>query len=63
MSLTWQIVAGLLPSIGVGWLFYKVMKAIIEGDRNERLAQSRWEAAQDASIANANSAPGSMKTH
>lgn len=48
MSLAWQIVAGLLPSIGVGWLFYKVMKAIIEGDRNERLAQSRWEASQDA---------------
>ncbi len=44
MSLAWQIVAGLLPSIGIGWLFYKIMKAIIEGDRNERLAQSRWEA-------------------
>lgn len=54
MSLAWQIVAGLLPSIGVGWLFYKVMKAIIEGDRNERLAQSRWEAAEDASADNVN---------
>ncbi len=62
MSLAWQIVAGLLPSIGVGWLFYKIMKAIIEGDRNERLAQSQWEAAERASAANVNSGPGAAET-
>lgn len=62
MSLAWQIVAGLLPSIGVGWLFYKIMKAIIEGDRNERLAQSRWEAAQDAAQANSSGEHRSTQT-
>lgn len=49
MSLLWAIVLALAPSIGVGFLFYKIMKAIIEGDRNERLAQSRWEREQDRS--------------
>lgn len=39
------IVVGLVPSIGIGFLFYRIMRAIIEGDRNERLAHSRWEAA------------------
>ncbi len=39
------IAVGLIPSIGIGFLFYKVMRAIIEGDRNERLAHSQWEAA------------------
>lgn len=33
----------LLPTIGVGALFYFVMKAIIEADRRERVAQATWE--------------------
>ena len=44
------VVVGLVPSIGIGFLFYKVMRAIIEGDRNERLAHSQWEAAQAAEL-------------
>ncbi len=47
MDQFWAIVVAIVPSIGVGFLFYKVMRAIIEGDRNERLAHSRWEAEQD----------------
>lgn len=38
-----------VPTIGVGTLFYYVMKNILEGDRRERLAQAKWEAEQDAS--------------
>ncbi len=34
----------LLPSAGVAFLFYVVIKAMLEGDRNERLAHSKWEA-------------------
>jgi len=34
----------LLPSAGVAFLFYVVIKAMLEGDRRERLAHSRWEA-------------------
>ena len=39
----------LLPSAGVGFLFYVVIKAMLEGDRNERLAHSKWEADQQQS--------------
>ena len=41
-------VLALVPTIGVGTLFYYVIKNILEGDRRERLAQSKWEAQQDA---------------
>ncbi len=40
--------AALLPTVAVGALFFYVMKYIVEGDRRERLAQSKWEAEQDA---------------
>jgi hypothetical protein len=39
----------LLPSAGVAFLFYVVIKAMLEGDRRERLAHSQWEAEQDRS--------------
>ena len=42
----WPYVAALIPSAGVGFLFYLVIKNMIEGDRKERLAHSQWEAAQ-----------------
>ncbi len=44
MSQLWAVVIAILPSIGVGYLFYKIMRTIVESDRNERLAHSRWEA-------------------
>ena len=40
----------LLPSAGVAFLFYVVIKAIFEGDRRERLAHSKWEADQERSL-------------
>lgn len=51
MDQAWAIVIAIVPSIGVGFLFYKVIRTIIESDRNERLAHSRWEAEQDARAA------------
>lgn len=50
MSMVWAYILALAPSVGVGFLFYKIIRAIIEGDRNERLAQSQWEAARDAQV-------------
>lgn len=47
MDQAWAIVVAIVPSIGVGFLFYKVIRTIIESDRNERLAHSRWEAEQE----------------
>ncbi len=41
----------LLPTAGVAFLFYVVIKAMLEGDRNERLAHSKWEAHQKRSAA------------
>jgi hypothetical protein len=49
MSLHSVLIAlgALLPSAGVGFLFYVIIKAMLEGDRRERLAHSKWEADQD----------------
>lgn len=52
----WPILAALLPSIGLLYLFWVIMKHILEGDRRERAAQRLWEAEQDASLT-ANEAP------
>ena len=41
----WRYVAALVPSTGVGFLFYLIIKAMIEGDRRERRALAQWEAA------------------
>jgi hypothetical protein len=46
-------VLAIVPTIGVGALFYFVIKSILEGDRRERLAQARWEAEQDRREASA----------
>jgi hypothetical protein len=48
MSGVWPYIAALIPSAGVGFLFWLVIKNMIEGDRKERLAHSQWEAQQDA---------------
>jgi len=45
MSGIWPYVAALIPSAGVGVLFWVVVKNMIEGDRKERLAHSQWDAA------------------
>ncbi len=36
-------IAALLPTVAVAGLFYFLIKNILEGDRRERLAQSKWE--------------------
>jgi hypothetical protein len=49
MSLYSVLIAlgALLPSAGVAFLFYVIIKAMLEGDRRERLAHSKWEADQE----------------
>ena len=47
MSDLLKYIAALVPSTGVGFLFYLVIRAMLEGDRRERLALSRWEASRD----------------
>ncbi|WP_082589109.1 hypothetical protein [Nostocoides sp. Soil756] len=48
MDVVWPYLAALVPTIFVATLFYFLMKRILEGDRNERLAQRRFENEQDA---------------
>ncbi len=48
LNSVWIAVAALLPTAGVAFLFYLIIRAMLEGDRNERLAHSRWEASQES---------------
>ncbi|MGB7450469.1 MAG: hypothetical protein WA892_15255 [Ornithinimicrobium sp.] len=48
LSTTWGIVAALLPTVGLLYLFWVIMTHIVEGDRRERAAQRLWEAEEDA---------------
>ncbi|WP_225755114.1 hypothetical protein [Actinotalea sp. Marseille-Q4924] len=45
----WQVVAALIPSIGVGLVFWFVMRAVIHADRRERQAIARLEAEESRS--------------
>ncbi len=52
----WLILAALIPSIGLLFLFWVILKHLLEGDRRERAAIRRWEEEQDAARAEAASA-------
>jgi peptidoglycan/LPS O-acetylase OafA/YrhL len=43
----WPYIAALIPTVGIAFLFYVVVKNMIEADRKERHAQAKWEAEQD----------------
>jgi hypothetical protein len=45
MDTFWAVIAGLMPSIGVGLLFWFAMRKIMRADRNERAALEREDAA------------------
>ena len=47
MDAVWPYVAAIVPTILVATLFYFLIKSMLEGDRRERLAQSRFEAEED----------------
>ena len=40
-------VAALLPTIGILFLFYIVIRNVMEADRRERRAQAQWQAMRD----------------
>ena len=48
MDTFWAIVAGLLPSIGVGLVFWFAMRKIVRADRNERAAEAKLDAEEAA---------------
>jgi hypothetical protein len=59
----WPYVAALVPSAGVGVLFWIVIKNMMEGDRKERLAHSQWEAAHHAEQEEPDNSPNSEADH
>lgn len=44
MDTFWQAVIALVPSVGVGVLFFVVIRSLVRADRNERAALARFEA-------------------
>ena len=58
MDAVWPYVAAIVPTILVATLFYFLIKSMLEGDRRERLAQSRFEAEEDRRRAPAAGPPG-----
>ena len=61
MSSVWPYIAALIPSAGVGFLFYVVIKNMVEGDRKERLAHSQWDREHESSAPDANNPDGSTR--
>ncbi len=55
------ILAGIIPSIGVGLLFWMAMRAVVRGDRNERAAIAEADALADAQAAAQERAAGSAR--
>lgn len=47
MDAIWPYLAALIPTVVVATFFYFIIKRMMEADRRERLAQSRFEAEQD----------------
>ena len=50
-------VLAIVPTVGVGVLFYFVIKSILEGDRRERIAHAKWEKEHQAGENGTQSAP------
>lgn len=53
----WKVFIALAPTVGVLFLFYLVMKGVLEGDRRERIAHAQWEREQER-LAKAKEKPG-----
>ncbi|MCH8613904.1 lysyl-tRNA synthetase [Arsenicicoccus dermatophilus] len=47
MDMVWKVFVALAPTVGVLFIFWHVMKSILEGDRRERIAHAQWEREQD----------------
>ena len=57
MSEIWPYIAGIVPTIVVATMFYFLIKSMLEGDRRERLAQSRFEAEHDRAAGRTDNSP------
>ena len=44
MNNIWPWIAGILPSVGLGLIFWYALRAIVRADRNERAAEAELDA-------------------
>ncbi|RNI25195.1 hypothetical protein [Flexivirga caeni] len=56
MAGVWPYIETLIPSIGLLYLLYIILKHMMEGDRRERIAHAQWELEQDRIAAEQKSA-------
>lgn len=46
MTVVLQYLAALTPPAAIGFVFYRIIRSMLEADRRERRALARWEAEQ-----------------
>jgi hypothetical protein len=51
MNAFWPVFAAVVPSIGVGLLFWFAIRALVNADRTERAAVTRMDASERAATA------------
>lgn len=51
MNAFWSVFAAVVPSIGVGLLFWLAMRSLVNADRTERAAIARMDAQERATQA------------
>jgi hypothetical protein len=47
MSTVWAVIIGVLPSVGIGLLFWWIMRNVVHADRNEREALAKLDAREN----------------
>lgn len=61
MGGVWPYIATLIPSIGLLYLLYVVLKHMMEADRRERIAHAKWEREEAAADAERSESPERLK--
>lgn len=51
MTVLVDYVRALTPPVAIGFVFYRIIRSMLEADRRERRALARWEAEQGADAA------------
>jgi len=54
-----EVLAALVPSVGVGLLFFLAIRALVNADRNERAALARLEAQEREEMSSEGKTPSS----
>lgn len=58
MDTLWQAVVALVPSVGVGWVFFIAIRSLVRADRNERAAMAKLDRDATAAVAEGMSVDG-----